>query len=160
MFRSRIVGIVLFYVLSVGLRAHATAAGVISVATPSVLSFKEWKADKSIQVKARYQKLEAEYMTKKAANPKDTTLKSLYNDLKDTKSHVDEIGEFTVSDYFVGYLSRLKDRKKAFHLAAEKLDTQEMAELMTAYAESLLKTSGEGISTSQSSSTSTTEDSK
>ena len=145
---SRIVGLILFNCLSLSLSAGAAITTTTSVLTaPSVLSFKEWKVDKSVQARTRYSKLESEYIAKKAVNPKDSVLKSLYNDLKDTKSHVDEIGELTVSDYFVGYLSRIKDQKKAFQLAAEKLDSAEIAELMTAYADSLLKTSGEGIST-------------
>lgn len=147
---SRIVGLV--FILSLSLTAGAAIVLVAPVATSSVLSFKEWKVDKSVQARTRYSKLESEYIAKKAVNPKDSVLKSLYSDLKNTKSHVDEVDELTVSDYFVGYLSRFKDQRKAFQTAAEKLDSSEIAELMTAYADSLLKTTGEGISTTSPSS--------
>lgn len=140
--RSKIVGIICFQILALSFAASAAVS-----ADASVLSFKEWKTDKSTEVRTRYSKLETEYLAKKAANPRDSILKSLYSDLKSMKSHVDEVGELAVSDYFVGYLSRFKDQKKAFQSAAEKLDSSEVAELMNAYADSLLKTSGEGIST-------------
>lgn len=114
---------------------------------PTVLSFKDWKSEKSNTMRARYSSLQTEYLAKKAQNPQDSKLKSLYSDLKNSKSNIDEINELSVSDYFVGYLSRFKDQKKVFQLVAEKLGSAEVAELMNAYAESLLKTSGEGIST-------------
>jgi hypothetical protein len=149
---SRILGLVVVHMLSLSFTAGAAITLAASAtAAPSVLSFKEWKVDKTSRARARYAKLETEYITKKAVNPKDSGLKTLYLDLKDTKSHVDEISELTVSDYFIGYLSRFKDQRKAFQVAAQKLDSSEVAELMTAYADSLLKTSGEGISTSEAS---------
>lgn len=133
-----------------GLAAHAaTAVTSISAGAPAIQSFKEWRNGKQAEVRVRYNKLESEYIAKKSANPKDKALKVIYGDLKNTKSHLDEINDLTVSDYFVGYLSRFKDQKSTFQAVAAKLDSAEVAELMTAYADSLLKTSGEGISTSQ-----------
>jgi hypothetical protein len=52
-----------------------------------------------------------------------------------------------VTDYFIGYLSQYKSNKAVFQTALDKLAPQEMSELMVAYADSLLKTSGNGIST-------------
>lgn len=127
----------------------ANAATAPTTIVPAIQSFKEWRNAKLTEVRARYNKLETEYISKKSANPKDKVLKSIYGDLKNTKSHLDEINDLTVSDYFVGYLSRFKDQKSTFQAVAAKLDSAEVAELMTAYADSLLKTSGEGISTSQ-----------
>lgn len=149
MLRSKILSYVILGMLFLGMGAEAAIVMPAAGAPPAVLSFKHWKSDKSNIARGRYSKLESEYIAKKSANPKDSALKALYNDLKNSKSNVDEISELTVSDYFVGYLSRFKDQRKAFHVAAEKLDSSEVAELMTAYADSLLKTSGEGISTSQ-----------
>ena len=146
---SRVLIFAIFNLLFFSFHVGAAMTLPASSSTSTVLSFKEWKNDKSSVARNRYSKLETEYIAKKSANPKDTILKSLYNDLKNSKSNVDEISELTVSDYFVGYLSRFKDQRKAFNVAAEKLDSSEVAELMTAYADSLLKTSGEGISTSQ-----------
>lgn len=128
---------------------HLICITTFAGTSPAILSFKEWKNDKTNQARLTYNKLESEYIAKKSANPKDKGLKALYSDLKNSKSHLDEVNELIVSDYFVGYLSRFKDQKSAFHTAAEKLDSTEVAELMTAYADSLLKTSGEGISTAR-----------
>lgn len=123
------------------------AQTVALAAAPSILSFKEWKVSKVSEAKTKYSKLETEYLTKKNTNPRDRNLKLIYSDLRSYKAHIDEASELSVSDYFVGYLSKVRDQKKAFKLAAEKLDSSEVAELMTAYADSLLETSGEGIST-------------
>lgn len=149
MFCSRVVGFVIPFFLFFSL--HAGAAVVLPAPTPepSVLSFKEWKNDRSSVLRARYLKLQTDYILKKSENPKDSSLKAMYRELKNTKSNVDEIGDLTVSDYFVGYLSRFKNNSQVFKQAAQKLDSTEVAELMTAYADSLLKTSGEGLSTSQ-----------
>ncbi len=130
----------------IGAVSHNTSV-VAQVAAPLILSFKEWKLSKVSEAKTRYSRLEAEYLAKKSSNPKDSSLNLIYSDLKSSKAHIDEVSELSVSDYFVGYLSKVKDQKKAFKLAAERLDSSEVAELMTAYADSLLATSGEGIST-------------
>ncbi len=115
----------------------------------SVLSFKEWKTKKLGEAKVRFNGLETRYLEKKKANPRDKQLKALYGDLRSVKNQIDEIDELTVSDYFVGYLSLFKDQKQAFKLAAQRLDSAEVADLMEAYADSLLKTTGEGLSTFQ-----------
>ncbi len=153
--RSYFVGLLVFLNFIFGLNAAkaailpGVAASSISVGALEVLSFKDWRSEKLSLARARYSKLQTDYILKKSANPKDTTLKSLYSELKNTKSNLDEVSELTVADYFVGYLSRFKDQKQAFNKAAEKLNSLEVAELMTAYADSLLKTSGEGLSTHQ-----------
>jgi hypothetical protein len=148
-----IVVLVVFLNLSFGMADSVTAQNTVNAQEPdaaalTVLSFKEWKQEKASQTQSRFSKLESEYIAKKASNPTSYRLKSLYNELKDTKSHLDEIQELQVPEYFQGYLSRFKDQKKAFKTAAAKLDSSEVADLMAAYADSLLKTSGEGISTS------------
>lgn len=145
MFKMRVAVLVMLQIVFL----NASVGATVSTPSNAVLSFKEWKNDKSAQARARYLQLETEYISKKAANPKDMNLKSLYNSLKNTKSRIDDVNELTVSDYFVGYLSDFKDQKKAFTEAATKLDAAEVAALMETYAESLLKTSGEGISTSR-----------
>ena len=117
-------------------------------AEPSVMSFKEWKSEKISTVRSRYNLLESQYLSKKSANPKDSSLKALYDELKLSKSYETELQDLSVTDYFVGYLSQYKSKKGVFQGAVNRLDSSEIAELMAAYANSLLKTSGEGISTS------------
>ncbi len=127
--------------------APALETGLDSEGTVQIMSFKDWRVSKVVEARAHYSKIESLYLMRKGVNPKDPSLKAIYNDLKSSKSRIDEVAELAVSDYFVGYLSGFKDQKRVFRLAAEKLSSSEVADLMTAYADSLLQTSGEGIST-------------
>ncbi|HEY1079089.1 MAG TPA: hypothetical protein VGE46_03295, partial [Bdellovibrio sp.] len=45
--------------------------------------------------------------------------------------------DLSVTDYFVGYLTKIQDKKSAFNEVAGKLSAEEVAELMTAYANSV-----------------------
>lgn len=117
-------------------------------ANTSVLSFKEWKTKKVTQVQQEYRSQESEYLAKKTVNPKDINLKNLYRNLKNSKAYLDELRDLSVTDYFISYLSEFKDKKTTFDSAIAKLEPEEIKELMSAYANSLLKTSGEGLSTS------------
>lgn len=122
-------------------------------ANSSVLSFKEWKTKKVSQVQQEYNSQQSEYLAKKSANPKDVALKSLYRNLKNSKAYLDELRDLSVTDYFISYLSEFKDKKSTFDSAIAKLEPKEIQELMGAYANSLLKTSGEGLSTAADGST-------
>jgi hypothetical protein len=48
--------------------------------------------------------------------------------------------DLSVTDYFVGYLTKLQDKKAAFNEVAGKLTAEEVAELMAAYANSVFGT--------------------
>lgn len=114
----------------------------------SLLSFKEWKNEKIASVRQEYTSLESVYLSKKTANSKDRALPSLYRQLKSSKAHLEELNDLTVTDYFISYLSRYKDKKAIFDAAIARLEPSEVSEVMGAYANSLLKTNGEGLSTS------------
>ena len=45
--------------------------------------------------------------------------------------------DLSVTDYFVGYLTKMQDKKAAFNEVAGKLTAEEVAELMSAYANSV-----------------------
>lgn len=119
----------------------------------SVLSFSEWKANKVQAAQAQYSALESEYLAKKKQNSADPQLLNLYSELKNSKSNVNELSDLSVTDYFVGYLSQFKSKRLAFQSAVTKLGPAEVSELMEAYANSLLKTSGDGLSTAAGNST-------
>jgi len=121
--------------------------GAFSAQELSILSFQDWKAQKIKAAQTQYSTLELNYLTKKKSSPKDPALRGLYTELKDAKSSVSDLNELSVTDYFIGYLSQYKSNKAVFQTALDKLAPQEMSELMVAYADSLLKTSGNGIST-------------
>ena len=119
----------------------------------SVLSFNEWKSNKVQTAQSQYSSLESEYLAKKKQNSTDPQLIKLYQELKDSKSNVNELSDLSVTDYFIGYLSQFKSKKLAFQSAVTKLGPTEVSELMEAYANSLLKTSGDGLSTAAGNST-------
>ncbi len=119
----------------------------------SVLSFNEWKSNKVQAAQSQYSSLESEYLAKKKQNSADPQLIKLYQELKDSKSNVNELSDLSVTDYFIGYLSQFKSKKLAFQSAVTKLGPTEVSELMEAYANSLLKTSGDGLSTAAGNST-------
>jgi hypothetical protein len=129
--------------MSLGVYAQAPVAS----AETAVLSFNEWKAQKIQNVQAQYKSLEETYLAKKKINPQDSSLKGLYAELKHTKESSSELNDLSVTDYFIGYLSQFKNKKSVFQTAISKLAPDEISELMSAYANSLLKTSGEGLST-------------
>ncbi|MFN8789878.1 MAG: hypothetical protein ACK5Y2_00300 [Bdellovibrionales bacterium] len=114
----------------------------------SLLSFKEWKSAKITSVRQEYTTLETLYLSKKTANSKDQALPGLYRQLKNSKAHLEELNDLTVTDYFISYLSRYKDKKSVFDAAIARLEPSEVSQVMGAYANSLLKTNGEGLSTS------------
>jgi hypothetical protein len=111
----------------------------------AVLSFKEWKGQKIQLAQTEYKSLEEEYLNKKRETPQDPKLKALYSELKHSKESLGELSDLSVTDYFIAYLSQFKAKKAVFQTALSKLASDEISELMTAYANSLLKTSGEGI---------------
>jgi hypothetical protein len=119
----------------------------------SVLSFNDWKSNKVQAAQTQYLALESEYLAKKKQNSADSQLIKLYKELKDSKSNVNELSDLSVTDYFIGYLSQFKAKKLAFQSAVTKLGPTEVSELMEAYANSLLKTSGDGLSTAAGNST-------
>lgn len=119
----------------------------LSAQDAAVLSFQDWKAQKIKSAQTHYSNLQADYLSKKKNSPKDPALRGLYTELKDAKSNVSDLSELSVTDYFIGYLSQYKSNKAVFQSALDKLAPDEMSELMLAYADSLLKTSGSGIST-------------
>lgn len=123
-----------------------SVANATSTTTESaILSFKEWKAQKIQLAQTEYKSLEDQYLSTKKDAPQDPKLKDLYNDLRHAKDAFGELGDLTVTDYFIAYLSQYKSKKGVFQAALGKLAPDEISELMTAYANSLLKTSGEGI---------------
>ncbi len=119
---------------------------LVGFAHGDVLSFQDWKSEKITKGRQQYSTLENQYLTKKKYHPQDRNLNALYKELRDSKLQLNEFQDLNVTDYFISYLSQFKDKKSIFQMALSKLEAQEVSELMTAYANSLLKTSGEGLS--------------
>ena len=117
----------------------------------SVKSFKDWKTEMIEEAKARLEKSKAALENHKknlaakkellAANSagkpeavSDTQTERWNNQIQSDESYLTLTQFFTVTDYFVGYLIKQKDSQTTFKDAAAKLSADEVAELLTAYA--------------------------
>lgn len=123
-----------------------------------VKSYREWKADQVVQAEGKIQTLKSQIITKKTArmaaqgtDPNltlnktgleasalpDKSTEKLEKELKAELYDLELAKDLSVTDYFVGYLTKIQDKKTAFKEVAGKLSPEEVAELMTAYANSV-----------------------
>lgn len=125
-------------------------------ASVGVKSYREWKTEKVSQASVRVSSLKAQLDNNKKAPGIDPNLamnrtkahlegtpgKDIANDrlermLRAEQYDLDLAKDLSVTDYFVGYLTKVQDKKAAFQEVAGKLSPEEVAELMTAYANSV-----------------------
>jgi len=104
-------------------------------ANPKIHSFKEWKGEKIQTAIVQTMQVRAQLLKAKA-NSNLLQKTSLEKQLEQTMWHLDMAKELSVTDYFVMYLSPLTAPDR-FQIAAQKLSTAEIAELMKAYAAEL-----------------------
>lgn len=72
----------------------------------------------------------------------DTSLNKLEAQLRLDLMSLELAKDLTVTDYFVGYVSKIKDKKNHMSEIAAKMSTDEVAELMNAYAQSVFGSTG------------------
>lgn len=122
-----------------------------------VKSYREWKSERVTHAETKVNFLKAQITVKKAqrgvANGTDPNL-AMRNTVEAVSSHnmnvermerqlreelyaLDIAKDLSVTDYFVGYLTKVQDQQAAFNEVAGKLSSEEIAELMTAYANSV-----------------------
>ncbi len=104
-------------------------------ANSKIHSFKEWKGEKIQNAIVQTMQVRAQLLKAKA-NSSLLQKTSLEKQLEQTMWHLDIAKELSVTDYFVMYLSPLTAPDR-FQIAAQKLSTAEIAELMRAYAAEL-----------------------
>lgn len=75
----------------------------------------------------------------------DLQVERLERQLQQEMYDLDLAKDLSVSDYFAGYLTKMKDKKAAFSEVAGKLSPDEVADLMTAYANSVFGTRASDI---------------
>lgn len=132
----------------------------------NVMSFKEWKQFRLKASLAKYGELKKSLISNHAEfrevrnqpmtndpnlkKSEKTELQSHSNELvnleiqlKNEQMNYEMAKDLTVSDYFVGYLSKLSHSKSALRTAAEKLSPEEVAEIMSAFANTSRRGSGE-----------------
>lgn len=120
-------------------------------------SYREWKHEMVQEAQSKVSTLKTQIENRKQARKvapgidpnmakvrgleavasRDLALDKLEKDLDENQYDLDIAKDLTVTDYFVGYLTKVQNKKAAFHEVAGKLSPDEVAELMTAYANSV-----------------------
>lgn len=111
-------------------------------------SFREWKNERIQASKSRVDSLKSKVESLKSAAKteaglgKELQIDKLVSQLDQAQFSLDLAQELSVTDYFVGYLTKMDDRKAAISSVAGKLTPEEVAELMNAYANSFFGSQG------------------
>lgn len=119
------------------LQATAAAAVKEKAESSSIKSFRDWKNEKIQAVSNQMLQIQTE--TKRLIadpNSKPSQLIANKKQTEQLKWNMQVAQELSVTDYCVLYLSQ-QTQAKRFEIAASKLSTEEIAELMRAYSESL-----------------------
>lgn len=134
-----------------GLTAFTMKAGA------DVKSYREWKNERVQAAQAKVTTLKTQIDQKKMARlaaggtdpnlahqaglqavvSQDISVEKLERELREEIYDLETAKDLSVTDYFVGYLTKVQDKKTAFSEVAGKLSPEEVAELMTAYANSV-----------------------
>lgn len=122
-----------------------------------VKSYREWKTERVQLAQGKVLSLKAEIDSKKgvrvaalgvdpnlvqktkteAIASQDLYLDKLERQLRVEQYDLEVAKDLSVTDYFVGYLTKVQNKKSAFNEVAGKLTAEEVAELMNAYANSV-----------------------
>lgn len=133
--------------------AFTTTAGA------EVKSYREWKTERVHTAQVRISSVKAQIDNRKAvrlavaaqgvdpnlahkgtieaASSSDYMVEKLERQLRDEQYSLELAKDLSVTDYFVGYLTKVQNKKSAFNEVAGKLSAEEVAELMNAYANSV-----------------------
>lgn len=124
-------------------------AQVWAAEASSFKSYKEWKSEKVQEAVVRLDAVKGR-LGRRSMDPnlqkttgtegRDPETKRLENEIHSDELSVESAKELTVSDYFAGYLIKVQNKRAAFKEAAGKFTAEEVAELMSAYADSVFGT--------------------
>ena len=127
----------------------AIGSPVAPLETAKVKSYREWKSEKVQEALTRVTATKTQIEMAKSKDPNlahhkggleaksGVDMELLESQLEEDQSSLDMAKDLSVTDYFVGYLTKLQDKKAAFNEVAGKLTAEEVAELMSAYANSV-----------------------
>ncbi len=105
-----------------------------------VLSYREWKNSKIQDAKLKIKSVREKYGTDPNVQLKTTgTEAGLSKELERELLNLSLTQDLTISDYFVGYLTRQASLDAAIKDVSIKLTSEEVAELMSAYAENFFQ---------------------
>lgn len=122
-----------------------------------VKSYREWKVERVQLAQVKVTAIKAQIDAKKSSRTaaigvdpniansstleagigQDLSIEKLERQLRMEQYDLEVAKDLSVTDYFVGYLTKVQDKKAAFNEVAGKLTPEEVAELMTAYANSV-----------------------
>lgn len=118
----------------------------------SVKSFKEWKNEKVqsaikkvtiTKAQIEYKRLNKQIFRKTEAGlGKDIDIEKLEAQLKTDMFSLEAAQLLGVQDYFAIYLTKLDNKNEAFKEAALKMNSEEVAELINAFADSMVGSQG------------------
>ncbi len=121
----------------------------------SLKSYRQWKNDKIQEAMAKVtfskslievRKIAQTSKSKmEAVTMKDLNTTQIESQIKADLMALEMAKDLTVSDYFAGYLSKLPHRSDAVKEIAQKMTSEEVAELMMAYSNSLFGSSPAGL---------------
>lgn len=130
----------LFIGVSVSHAANSPAA-VVTASSYQVKSYREWKTGMISDAESRVKTLKDSIQKKRGAASSSGTEAGLSVQLLDFQNRLEReeltlswAQDLTISDYFVGYLVRQKSLSAAIKEVSGRLSAEEVAELMTAYA--------------------------
>ncbi|MBN8535486.1 MAG: hypothetical protein J0M15_00410 [Deltaproteobacteria bacterium] len=126
-----------------------------------VQSYKEWRQEKIQRAKSKVALTRAQITqinSKKlniqnlqnlqkaeSSSGLDLEIEKLEAKLKNDLFSLEVAQQLTVQDYFAIYLTKLENKKEAYKGAAEKMNTEEVTELINAFADSFSGTQSNGI---------------
>ncbi len=131
-------------------------AVVAAAAVSHVKSYREWKNERVQDAQGKVISLKSQIESRRqtraaigvdpnlgrtrgleAVASRDLALEKMEKDLREDQYDLDVANDLTVTDYFVGYVTKVQNKKAAFQEVAGKLSPVEVAELMNAYANSV-----------------------
>lgn len=139
----------LFLVGSALLFAICAQANVGAPEVSKTRSYREWKSEKVQEALGKVTMTRTKIQLAKSKDPNlgrrkaaleatsGANSENLEVQLQQDQSTLEMAKDLSVTDYFVGYLTKLQDKKAAFNEVAGKLTADEVAELMSAYANSV-----------------------
>ena len=125
-------------ILSFVMLALLGAPGPVWAQPSAVKGFKEWKRAKVVQAQYRLRESQQTLQQARKTGLQGAARPSLQltDQVRSNEMELELAQDLTVSDYFVGYLTKLP-QKNAYREAAKRLSDEEVADLMTAYASSV-----------------------
>lgn len=157
-----------FFIKFLPVIAFWTVNALAMPAGAEVKSYREWKMERVQAVQGKITSLKTQIEFKKnprqiatgvdpnlannlkleAGTSPDISVEKLERQLRMEQYDLEVAKDLSVTDYFVGYLTKVQDKKSAFNEVAGKLTPDEVAELMAAYANSVFGAQASDLPTS------------